>query len=112
MSDSSGLFAGQYRNDYTEEENRQYTAEFKSLTEAFSHALANNVPVSDDMVQELVKQHYDFCAQFWTPNRESYKSLALSYIMPSPYRDAYEHVREGLGQYHYDAIVIWADNNL
>jgi hypothetical protein len=36
----------------------------------------------------------------------------MGYILPSPYRDAYESVAVGLGKYHYDAIIIWADKNL
>ena len=63
-------------------------------------------------MQELVRQHYEFCLQFWTPSRAAYKSLAMSYIMPSQYRDTYEGVAPGLAKYHYDAIVTWADQNL
>jgi hypothetical protein len=70
------------------------------------------VAASDVEVQELVKAHYEFCLQFWTPTKEAYKSLATTYILPSPYRDSYEEVALGLGKYHYDAICIWADKNL
>jgi hypothetical protein len=66
----------------------------------------------DERVQELVRQHYEFCLQFWKPDRDSYKSLAMSYILPSPYQESYEAVAKGLGQFHYDAIVIFADQNL
>jgi hypothetical protein len=66
----------------------------------------------DEKVQELVRQHYEFCLQFWKPDRDSYKSLAMSYLLPSPYQESYEAVAKGLGQFHYDAIVIFADQNL
>lgn len=112
MSNQFNIYSDQFQTNYTEAENKEFTAAFSAITEAFASALDNQIPVSSDEVQELVKQHYDFCSQFWKPTREAYKSLALSYIMPSPYRDNYEQVREGLGQYHYDAIVIWADSNL
>jgi RimJ/RimL family protein N-acetyltransferase len=36
----------------------------------------------------------------------------MSYIIPSPYNEAYEAVAKGLGKYHYDAIVFFADENL
>jgi len=75
-------------------------------------AMSEGIPASDENVQALVAKHYEFVSQFWTPSREAYKSLAMSYILPSPYRDSYESVQEGLGKYHYDAIVIWADSNL
>jgi hypothetical protein len=38
--------------------------------------------------------------------------LAISYILPTAYRDTYESQAHGLGQYHYDAIVIWSEKNL
>ena len=79
---------------------------------AFAAKMAEGVHASDESVQELVKQHYDFILQFWTPNKEAYKSLAMMYILPSQYRDSYEDVAKGLGKYHYDAVCIWADKNL
>lgn len=104
--------ADQYNNNYSKEQNEQLTQVFGKLTEEFRVAMTAGRPVSDDSVQELVARHYAFVSQFWTPSREAYKSLAMSYILPSPYRDYYEGVESGLGQYHYNAVVIWADENL
>lgn len=101
-----------YSNNFSKEENEKFTADFGSITEKFRDAMLAGVPASDPLVQDLVQQHYDFILQFWTPTQAAYKSLAMSYILPSPYRDSYEAVAPGLGQYHYDAIVIWADQNL
>lgn len=112
MSNQFNAYSEQFHNNYTEAENQAFTKAFHSLTEKFAQSMDASIPVSSEEVQALVKEHYDFCSQFWTPSRDAYKNLALSYIMPSPYRDTYENIREGLGQYHYDAIVIWADNNL
>ncbi|MFY8231574.1 MAG: TipAS antibiotic-recognition domain-containing protein, partial [Candidatus Nanopelagicus sp.] len=82
------------------------------LTSEFAAKMAEGVQASDESVQELVKKHYNFILQFWTPNKEAYKSLAMTYILPSQYRDSYEEVAKGLGKYHYDAVCIWADKNL
>ena len=101
-----------YPNNFSAEENAQYTAAFQSITEAFKQAQLASLPVSDEHVQDLVRQHYEFCLQFWTPSRAAYKSLAQGYLFPTPYRDAYEAANEGLAKYHHDAIVIWADANL
>lgn len=107
-----GIHSEQYRNNFSKEENQQFTQVFGELTQEFAAKMAEGLSTSDPSVQALVKRHYDFCLQFWTPTKEAYKSLAMSYIMPSPYRDSYESVAVGLGKYHYDAIVVWADQNL
>ena len=109
---SFGIHSERYQNNYTKEENQKFTVAFAEITNAFAAKMAEGIPASDESVQALVKRHFDFCSQFWSPNKEAYKSLAMSYILPSPYRDSYESVAEGLGKYHYDAIVIWVDKNL
>lgn len=110
--DPTANHADAYANNYSKEDNQKFTAQFGAITERFRDAMQAGTSASDPLVQDLVRQHYDFCLQFWTPTRDAYKSLAMSYLMPSPYRDSYESVAEGLAKYHYDAIVIWADANL
>jgi hypothetical protein len=85
---------------------------FDEITQGFKGAMEQGLEASSEQVQDLVRRHYEFCLQFWKPNRESYKSLAMSYILPSPYQESYEAVAKGLGKYHYDAIVVFADQNL
>jgi len=112
MSNFFGYHAGQYLNKYSEAENKQFSVAFTEITDGFKVAFEQGLSADHEEVQELVRQHYEFCLQFWKPDRESYKSLAMSYILPSPYQESYEAVAKGLGQYHYDAIVIFADKNL
>lgn len=104
--------ADYYQNNYSKEQNAQFTAAFAEITEGFKQQQLAGTPVSDDSVQALVKRHYEFCLQFWTPSREAYKALAQGYLFPTPYRDSYEAVNPGLAKYHHDAIMIWADENL
>jgi hypothetical protein len=110
--DGPGYRADLYQNNYTKEQNQQFTATFSAITKAFKEQQVLGTAPSDPAVQELVKQHYEFCLQFWTPSRAAYKALAQSYLLPSGYRDSYESVNPGLAKYHHDAIVIWADQNL
>ena len=114
MFDSKdNLIAGSYyQNNYTQEENQKFTAQFDAITRAMVECLDQGLSADSEQMQSQVKKHYEFCLQFWKPNRESYKSLALSYILPSPYRDSYEGYREGLGQYIYEAVVSFADREL
>lgn len=112
MSDQFGVYSEQYQNDYSKQQNEQFTAEFSAITQLFVNALDAGTAPDDEQVQAAVQEHYRFCAKFWQPDREAYKSLAMSYLLPSPYRDSYEGIASGLAKYHYDAIVIWADRNL
>lgn len=107
-----GYHSEQYKNNFSKEENQKFTQVFGEITQEFANKMNEGILASDETVQALVKQHYEFCLQFWTPTKEAYKSLAMSYILPSPYRDSYEDVAVGLGKFHYDAICIWADQNL
>ena len=110
--DPGASHADMYVNNFTAEENQKFTVAFAEITEAMAKQLDAGAAPTDDAVQELIRRHYEFCSQFWKPNRQSYTSLALSYVLPSPYRDSYEAVRAGLGKFHYDAIVKWATENL
>ena len=112
MNDPFGHHSGQYVNKFSEAENRQFSVAFDEITQGFKAAMEQGLAAEDEAVQELVRKHYEFCLQFWKPNRESYKALAMSYILPSPYQESYESVAKGLGKYHYDAIVTFADKNL
>jgi len=109
---SFGLHSGQYQNKYTRDENNQFTLEFSEITKGFAQAMSEGLNPADNRVQELVRKHYEFITRFWTPTKEVYKSLAMSYILPSPYKDSFEAVSPGLGKYHYDAIQIWSEQNL
>ena len=107
-----GIQSEQYQNNFSQQENQKFAQVFGELTQEFAEKMREGVAASDETVQALVKRHYEFCLQFWTPTKDAYKNLAMSYILPSPYRDSYEEVAQGLGKYHYDAICIWADQNL
>jgi hypothetical protein len=110
--DPGAQHAGQYVNPFSAEENQQFTKQFGEVTQLMSDAMGRGALPTDSEVQELIRRHYDFCLMFWTPTKEAYISLALGYVLPSPYHDAYEAVATGLGKFHYDAIVVWANENL
>lgn len=109
---SGAAHSSYYINKYSEAENKKFTARFSEITDGFKKAMEADLSTDSEEVQNLVRDHYEFCSQFWKPDRDSYQSLAMSYILPTPYRDSYEAVAKGLGKYQYDAIVTFANKNL
>lgn len=112
MFENRNPIFGSFQGQTTQEENENYTIAFNSLSNKFLEAMKSKLAVSSAEVQNLVAEHYTFVSQFWAPNRESYKELAQMYILPTDYRETYEALAPGLAQYHYEAMVIWADLNL
>jgi len=111
--DQNNFIAGSYyQNNYSNEQNQQFTKEFNAITEQMVSCLDQDLSADSAEMQQAVQGHYEFCLRFWQPDRESYKSLAMSFVLPTGYRETYEGFREGLGKYIYDAAVIFADKNL
>jgi len=107
-----GIHGEAYGGSYTAEQNEQFVAEFGAIMLELREAFLAGEAITSDAAQQAIAKHYDFCLKFWTPTRDAYKSLAMSYLLPSPYRDSIEAVEPGLAKYNHDAIVIWADANL
>ena len=107
-----GYRADLYQTKYTQAENESFAEQFGAITNGMAELMREGISADDDAVQDLVRQHYEFCCKFWTPTNAAYKSLALGYLLPSGYRDTYEAVEAGLAKFTHDAVVIWADANL
>ena len=112
MDRQFGIQGSQFNNDYTAEQNQQFTAQFGAIMLELRDEFLAGDSIDSDAVQATIAKHYAFCLQFWTPTREAYKSLALSYVLPTPYRESIEAVEPGLAKFNHDAIVVWADANL
>ena len=112
MTRELGIHGEAYGGSYTAEQNQQFTAQFGAIMLELRDEFLAGDSIASDAVQATIAKHYAFCLQFWTPTREAYKSLALSYVLPTPYRESIEAVEPGLAKFNHDAIVVWADANL
>lgn len=101
-----------YQNNYSQEENKKFTAQFEAITLKMVACLDQSQSVDSEQMQAAVQEHFDFCMQFWRPTKEAYKSLAMSFVLPTGYNETYEGYREGLGKYIYEAMVHFADTRL
>ncbi len=112
MTRELGIHGEAYGGSYTAQQNEQFEAEFGAIMFELREAFLAGEPINSDAAQQAIAKHYAFCLKFWKPTREAYKSLAMSYVLPTPYRDSIETIAPGLAKYNHDAIVIWADANL
>ena len=97
---------------YTAEQQAEYKAQHDAIAQAVADQMIAGKAVSDEEVQELIAKHYAFVKQFWTPNKQAYKSLALTYVLDPAFEATYESYEPGLAKYIKSAIEIWADQNL
>ncbi len=97
---------------YTEEQQATYKAQHDAISEAIADQKRKGALFSDIDVQKLIADHYAFVKQFWTPNKQAYKSLALTYVLDPAFEATYESFEPGLAKYIKSAIEIWADQNL
>ena len=83
MNDESFVAGSYHQNNYSKEQNQQFAAQFDAITLEMVQHLDAGLKYDSVQMQQAIQKHYDFCLQFWTPNRESYKSLAMSYVLPT-----------------------------
>ena len=107
-----GEHSSQYVNKYTKEENQKFTENFAQITSEINELMKAGAAPSDSRVQEAIGHHYEFVCQFWKPDKDAYKNLAMTYILPTAYKDFYDNFEKGLGKFTYDAATIWADSHL
>lgn len=97
---------------YTEAQQEQYKAQHDAIAKAIADQKRKGAQLDDVDVQALIADHYAFVKQFWTPNKDAYKSLALTYVLDPAFEATYEAFETGLAKYIKSAIEIWADRNL
>jgi DNA-binding transcriptional MerR regulator len=74
-------------------------------------AMGKGLSVDSPAVQEIVRRHYQWLKQFWTPNSQSYAGHSLL-IGDSPLRKAYEGYDPRLPEFAAAAIRVFAQKEL
>ena len=112
LYEDSFLSGSSHGKNINSEQRSQYEQVFAQITERMADFMTQGISPESEEMQQAVEDHYNFVSQFWSPDQKAYKSLALSYVVPSEYNEHYENVSEGLANYIYQAITFYADNNL
>lgn len=112
MYEDSFISGSSHGTNINVEQQQRYEQEFSKITNRMVEFMKQGLSPDSVEMQQAVDDHYNFILQFWKPDRNAYKSLALSYVAPSEYHDHYEGVAEGLSTYIYEAVCFYADNRL
>src|SRR3989442_4610313 len=86
-------------------------ATFNQICQELVGAMEQKLAVESSEVQNLVRRHYNWLKQFWTPTRESYTGHTLL-IVDSDLRKAYEARDRGLPEFIAAAIKVFAEREL
>jgi DNA-binding transcriptional MerR regulator len=65
-----------------------------------------------DAALEVMAQHYQEVAQFWTPDRASYTGLGRTYVDNPEFKARYDATAPGLAEYLRDATAAYAKQRL
>jgi TipAS antibiotic-recognition domain len=97
---------------YTQEQQAEYKAQHDAIAQAIADLMLSGKESNDEEVQAQIAKHYAFVKQFWTPSKQAYKSLALTYVLDPAFEANYESFSPGLAKFIKQAIEFWADKNL
>ena len=84
---------------------------FYAICEDLVSAMKQNRPEQSPQVQSIIRRHYDWLKQFWTPTRESYAGHS-QLIVDSDLRKAYEAHDPNLPEFAAGAMRVFAEVEL
>jgi DNA-binding transcriptional MerR regulator len=86
-------------------------AAFAGICQDLVSLMGRQLPGDSREVQAVIRRHYEWLKQFWTPNRESYAGHSLM-ISDSDLRKAYEAYHPQLPEFTAAAIKVFAEREL
>ena len=86
-------------------------AAFAEICNDLVALMGRQLPADSREAQAVIRRHYEWLKQFWTPNRESYAGHSLL-IMDSDLRKAYEAYDPRLPDFAAAAMKIFAEKEL
>ncbi len=90
---------------------RTFKKEFVEICKELTRLLEQNFKVSTKEVQSVIRRHYLWLKNFWTPTKESYAGHG-QFIADSDLRKAYEEYHPRLPEFIAEAIQIFANKEL
>ena len=97
----------QNTKDWTVAEWNAASGEFAAICKNLTDLLEKKYATDSGRVQGLIKRHYDWITQFWTPNKESYAGLAQGYT-EKEWKKTFEVYHPELAQYLSEGMQLFA----
>jgi hypothetical protein len=97
--------------DWSKEKWKQTLGDFDQICEDIIRVMNTGSAPETSKAQALIRRHYEWMCQFWTPNRESYRGHS-QLILDSELRSAYTTHHPDLPEYIVEAIGHFADHEL
>ena len=84
---------------------------FNTICGDLVKAMERKAPATSSEVQGVIRRHYEWLKQFWTPTRESYTGHS-QLIVDSELRNAYAKHHPGLPEFASAAMRVFAEAEL
>jgi DNA-binding transcriptional MerR regulator len=97
--------------DWTKADWERSGGEFSRICHDLVSCIQRELSAESREAQAVIRRHYEWLKQFWTPNRESYAGHAML-IADSELRKAYENHDPRLPEFTAAAIKVFAENEL
>jgi MerR family transcriptional regulator, thiopeptide resistance regulator len=97
--------------DWTKRDWEKSGNEWNQICKDLITAMVKSAPASGGQVQEIIRRHFNWLKQFWTPTRESYRGHA-EFLLDSELRQAYDAQDPKLAVFMAKAMKVFADAEL
>lgn len=97
--------------DWTKANWEKSNAAFAKICQDLVQMMGRELPVDSAEAQAIIRRHYEWLKQFWTPNREAYAGHS-DLIVSSDLRKAYEAHDPRLPEFVAAAIKVFAEKEL
>lgn len=97
--------------DWTSKDWERSGKEWDAICRDVVEAMKRGLKAESREVQSMIRRHYAWLKQFWTPNRESYSGHA-EFIVSSELKKAYDKYNGGLAEFMASAMRVFAKEEL
>lgn len=98
--------------DWTDQDMGQFKEKLNKINEEIVAAIEAGVAPDSSQGQILARKQYDWICRCWTPDRESFKALASSYVEHEGFRAFYDAYHPQAATFLAKAMKTFADKRL